>query len=71
MEELLISDEVQKVKEFCKEAKMPKHIRCHLGIKSDNSYRKRIHEPLQKAGKLILDPSRQTTKGWYVWNDNN
>jgi hypothetical protein len=71
MEELLISDEVQKLKEFCKEAKMPKHIRCHLGIKSDNSYRKRIHEPLQKSGKLILDPSRETTKGWYVWNDND
>jgi hypothetical protein len=69
MEELLISDEVQKVKEFCKEYRKPKEIREHLGIKSEISYRKRIQEPLYKAGKLMVNDAKVTQLRMYRWAD--
>jgi DNA invertase Pin-like site-specific DNA recombinase len=69
MEELLISAEVQEVKEFCKEYRKPKEIREHLGIKSEISYRKRIQEPLYKAGKLMVNDAKVTQLRMYRWAD--
>ena len=69
MEELLISAEVQEVKEFCKEYRKPKEIRDHLGIKSEISYRKRIQEPLYKAGKLMVNDAKVTQLRMYRWAD--
>jgi DNA invertase Pin-like site-specific DNA recombinase len=69
MEELLISAEVQEVKEFCKEYRKPKEIREHLGIKSEISYRKRIQEPLYKAGKLMTNDAKVTQLRMYRWAD--
>jgi len=70
MEELLISHEVQKVKEFCKEYRKPREIRDYLGIKSEISYRKRVQEPLYKAGKLTPNDAKVNQLRMYRWTED-
>ncbi len=69
MKELLGSEEVLRVKEYCKEPRQPKKIREFLGIKGETSYRKRIQEPLCKAGKLVADREKPVNQRLYTWVD--
>ena len=69
MKELFGSEEVLRIKEFCQEPRKPKKIREFLGIESEISYRKRIQEPLIKAGKLVADRDKPVNQRLYIWVD--
>ncbi|MGF7186616.1 hypothetical protein GGQ84_002740, partial [Desulfitispora alkaliphila] len=68
LEELLISKEVEMIKEFCQEAKMSKEMREYLGIESKNSFNKRVLMPLLQAGKLKLIRGKQIYDRRYYWD---
>jgi hypothetical protein len=70
-EELINSSEVMEMKEFCKEGKIPKEIRTHLGITSRMSFDKRILKPLYAAGKLKLERGKASNHWWYSWVEEN
>jgi|GEM_PF-36968 len=68
-EEFIHSEEVTKLKEFCKVPRKPIEIKEHLGISSNTSFYKRIKNPLQKAGLIELVDSKSNRNRKYKWID--
>ncbi len=70
-EEFIHSEEVTKLKEFCKVPRKPIEIKEHLGISSNTSFYKRIKNPLQKAGLIELIDSKYNRNRKYKWVDGS
>ena len=66
-EEFINSEEVSKLKEFCRVPRKSIEIREHLGISSNTSFYKRIKTPLQKAGLIVLIDSESNRDRKYKW----
>ncbi|MBN2259248.1 MAG: recombinase family protein [Clostridiales bacterium] len=70
-EEFMHSEEIIKLKEFCKIPRKPIEIKNHLGISSNISYEKRFRVPLLKAGLIELIDSKCNRDRKYKWVDSN
>lgn len=66
--ELIISKEVMKLKEFCKEAKYPREMRDLVNIPSRMSFSRRILKPLVQAGKLKTIGENKGNDWRYYWD---
>lgn len=70
-EEFIHSEEVTKLKEFCKVPRKPIEIKEHLCINSNTSFYKRIKNPLQEAGLIELIDSKCNRNRKYKWVDGS